>query len=250
MTIRRPSPATVLAGAALFVALGGPAEAQRALQIKNNSITSAKIKNGTIATRDISASAQRSLRQTPVNSIRSDAVVDGSLAGVDLAPGSIGGDRLAANSVSSGQVVDNSLLTGDIASDAIDTQEIRDNSVRTDDLATNSVDSDELRDGALRGADIARFSGRLTDLAFGLIPLGECKSVSSTSLTPISGTQDLRDDAIVVTPQQSFPSTGLTVGAKAASENQIEVQVCNVGGTDPVNVGTRSFQFFSIDTVG
>ena len=250
MKLRRPAPATVLAGAALFVALGGPAEAQRAIGLKNNSVTSAKIRNGTIATRDISSSAQRSLRRTPDNGVRSAQVADGSLSGVDLVPGAIAGDRLAANAVGGANVVDNSLGTADIANDAIDTQEIRDNSIRTDDLGSNSVDSDEVRDGTLAAKDVGRFTGRLTDLDFGIVGLGDCKAVASTSLTPLSGNQDLRDDAIVITPQPSFPSTALTLLAKPVAANQIEVTVCNVGGAADINLGPRSFQYVSFDAVG
>jgi hypothetical protein len=63
--IRRPSAATMLAGAALFVALGGtsvaavavvlPANSVGTAQIKTNAVTSAKIANGTLLKVDFKA---------------------------------------------------------------------------------------------------------------------------------------------------------------------------------------------------
>ena len=62
LRIRRPSPATALAGAALFLAAGGPAAAVDAAeagtklitgkQVKNNSIDSRDIRNGSLTAKD------------------------------------------------------------------------------------------------------------------------------------------------------------------------------------------------------
>jgi hypothetical protein len=76
--MRRPSPALVVALVALFVALGGPAQAARLItgkQIKNHSITSKDLARGTV----------RSLRLTPKGSVTGTQVRDHSLTAADVA---------------------------------------------------------------------------------------------------------------------------------------------------------------------
>ncbi len=72
---------------------------------------------------------------------------------------------------------------------------------------------------------------------------------TSTSLTPITADQDLRDDVIVVTPRVGFPNTALTVEAQPAAVNQISVSLCNQTAA-PVNVGSRTFSYVTLDTGG
>ena len=174
--IRRPAPATILAGLALFVALGGPAEAQKAL--KRNSVTTKQIANRTIAFADLSSSAVRRVRDLPAASIRSVHVADGSLAGVDLAPGTVTGDRLAIGAVGSGAVADQSLAGIDIANDAVSSDEVANNSLVGADIRDDSIDSGEVIDGGLNGKDVARFVGAL-DLTFTDIPAGACNTQST-----------------------------------------------------------------------
>lgn len=240
MTLRRPSAATVLAGAALFVALGGPAEAARTLGLKKDSVTSRAIKNRTISTVDLSASTIRRLMVTPRSSVTGASVADGSLTGVDVAGGSVGGDRIAAGSIAGDRLAANAVTSGTVV----------DNSLDDIDIASNAISGDEVRDGTLSGADTGRFVGSLQALDFGTINAGECRTVASTSLTSVVPGQDLRDDAIVVTPLVSFPATGVSVTAQAASADQIAVTVCNVSGPNPRNIGARSFRFVSFDTGG
>jgi hypothetical protein len=62
-TIRRPTPATIIAGLALAVALTGtgyaasriPANSVGTKQLKNNAVTSAKVKNGSLGAADFKA---------------------------------------------------------------------------------------------------------------------------------------------------------------------------------------------------
>lgn len=62
---RRPSPAMVVASLSLFVSLGGIGYAAATIgsaQLKNNSVRSADVRNGTLASKDISARARNALR--------------------------------------------------------------------------------------------------------------------------------------------------------------------------------------------
>jgi len=237
---RRPSPALVVALLALFVALGGPAQAARlitAKDVKRNSLTGKQIKNGSLSVADLSKGGQTNLRRTP----------DRSITTAKLGLGAVTADRLAPNAVSGPQVADDSLGGADIAANAIGSDEIAPNAVGGADIASGAIDSGEIADGGLGARDIGRFTGMTGALPFGTINLGDCKSVATASLTPIVAGQSLLDDVVVVTPQASFPSAGLAVSAKPVSASQIEVTICNVDGPAILNLGDTPLRYVSFD---
>ena len=119
----------VVALIALFVALGGPAQAKHVIDggsIRKGSITSKQIKNGSVAKADLSKTAVRSLTATPASSVRSAQIADGQVLAPDLglgsvgqgqlAPGAVTASKLAADSVGGGSVANGSLQTVDIGS--------------------------------------------------------------------------------------------------------------------------------------
>ena len=119
----------VVALIALFVALGGPAQAKRLIDgasIRKGTITTKQIKNGSLAKADLSKAAVRSLTATPASSVRSAQIVDGQVLAPDLgagsvgqsqlAPGAVTASKLAADSVGGGSVANGSLQTVDIGS--------------------------------------------------------------------------------------------------------------------------------------
>src|SRR5215210_565975 len=117
--LRRPSAPMVIAVLALFVALGGPAQAAKLLngaRIKPDTVASKQIKDRSLKVRDLGRGAISALTATP--------------------DGSIGPNQLAENSVTTHALAPSSVLTGNIA----------DNSLTAADLGTNSVGSDELAD--------------------------------------------------------------------------------------------------------
>src|SRR5688572_23064812 len=96
--LRRPSAGTLIAVLALFVALGGPAEAARLINgklIKRGTIRSAQVKDRSLTTRDLSSRAVRSLMRTPSNSIRSTHLGAGAVTADRLAPASVNGASVA-----------------------------------------------------------------------------------------------------------------------------------------------------------
>jgi hypothetical protein len=85
--VRRPSPALVVACAALAVALGGtsyasvvaiPSSSVGTAQLKNGAVTTAKLKNGAVASAKVAA-----------NAVTSAKVKNSSLLKVDFAPGQL-----------------------------------------------------------------------------------------------------------------------------------------------------------------
>jgi hypothetical protein len=104
---RRPSFASVVALLALFVALGGPAEAQRLLA--KGSVTSLSVKNRSLKLHDLSRKTVRKLRETRNNSITEAKLANGSVTAGKLAPGAVGTAAIA----------DGSILGADIANGAL-----------------------------------------------------------------------------------------------------------------------------------
>lgn len=118
LKVRRPSPATLIALVALFVALGGtsyavtklPKNSVGAAQIKKNAVTSAKVKNGTLAVADLSKAAQTSLRGQTGPQGAAGAQGPAGPAGPStpqtIGAGAIGAAQLADGSVTTAKLAD------------------------------------------------------------------------------------------------------------------------------------------------
>jgi hypothetical protein len=250
MRLHRPSPATILAGLALFVALGGPAQAARTLKLKAGSVTTTAIKNRTIRESDLQRTLVAKLLAVPSGAVGAAQVKDGALGAADLAPGAVTGDRIAPGAVTGDRIAAGTIAGDRIAANAIDAGRIVDGAVGAAEIPDGAIDTGEIADGRLRGADIGRFAGELTGVDFGTVTSNSCKTVASTSLTAVGGvaSQDLSDDAIIATPSAAWPEN-VTLLAKPAGTNQIALSVCKIGAGD-VNLGSRSFDFVSVDANG
>jgi hypothetical protein len=90
--------ATVLAGLALFISLGGVA-----FGVASGSITSREIANNTVQSRDVRDGALQG-RDVANRTLRSRDVEDGTLGGVDVRDGSLAGADLAPNSLGDREV--------------------------------------------------------------------------------------------------------------------------------------------------
>jgi hypothetical protein len=109
---RLPSFATVVALLALFVAVGGPAEAQRVIGV--GEVTSASVKNRSLKVRDLSRRTVRRLRATRNNSITEAKLANGSVSAGKLAPGAVGTAAIADGSLSGADVANGSLSAADL----------------------------------------------------------------------------------------------------------------------------------------
>src|ERR1043165_8833225 len=93
--VRRPSFATTIALLALFVALGGPAEAAKVVK----RITSRDVKDHSLKVRDLTRDAVRTL-QTPRD-------------------GSVTTAKIAAGAVTSAGILDRTINAGDVATNSL-----------------------------------------------------------------------------------------------------------------------------------
>jgi hypothetical protein len=229
--VRLPSPAALIALVALFVALGGPAEAARLItgkDIKKNAISSKHVKNRSLRVLDLSRGAVSRLTATPPGSIGSDKIADGSIAGVDL----------AGASVNSSHVVDQSLQGVDIAT----------NAVSADEIAPNSIQGDEIEDGRLGARDVGSFVGTLS-LDFPSLNPGACAFVDADVAALASATPpfSVADDIVLVTPPAAFPDDALALSAAPSSATKIRVRACNLNGAGAVDLPSLTYRYISFD---
>ena len=202
--MRRPSPAIVLALIALFVALDGPAAAQRAAKqisgsrLRDNTVTGAKVKNGSLERQDLSARARNFLR-VPGNR---------SVTEVKLAP------------------------------NAVTSNTIRARSVGTDDLADGAVESGKVADGTLTARDVGSFSGQAS-LDFPAIAPNSCVSRSYD----IPGNANVADDVVSVTPPSNWLENVPVTESLGPRDGTFTVTACNVTGAPTPDPGEVNFRF-------
>ena len=133
---RRPSAALAVALLALFVALGGPAQAARL-------IGSTQVKNRSLKTKDLSRKAVKSLRRTPRRSVGERALADAGVTTSKLRDGAVTPVKIAPASVGATQ----------LAPDAVGTRELRAGAAGAAQIADGAVTGAKVADGSLDARD-------------------------------------------------------------------------------------------------
>jgi hypothetical protein len=214
---------------ALFVALGGPAQAAKLINgsnIKPGTVASKQLKDRSIKLRDLQSSAVRSLLSAPDRSITTRALAPGSVLTGTVGDNSLTAADLAANSVGSDEVADN----------AIGQSEIRNNGVAASEIADNSIDGGEIVDGGLSIRDIARQVGTL-EWPVGLLRPDRCE----IKWVPVTGI-DIAGDFVVVSPTSAWPRDLVYSVNGTRSETEFKIEACNRGTTD-IAPATYAFNY-------
>lgn len=219
--IPRPSPATAIALLALFVALGGPAEAARLINgksIKKGTLPGSALKGGSVAGSKLTKGTVNSLRATP--------------------PNSVGPAQIVAGAVNGGHVADNSLQAVDIANAAIGAEE----------LGPNTVQSDEVQDGLLGARDVGSFVGTV-GVDFPSVDPGACafQDVDVAAVAATNPPRTVADDIVVVTPPSQFPDDRMVLSAAPSAATKVRVRVCNLNGAGAVDLPAMTYRYISFD---
>ena len=223
--MRRPSPALVLSSCALFVALGGPAAAQRAAQaipgarLVGNSVTGAKIRDGSLAAKDLSARARRTLK-TPANR-------------------SVTAAKLRANAVGSAAIARGAVRPAELAAGAVRAPAISAGAIGASKLGAGAVSSPAVADGSLRARDLGRHQGHV-QLDFGPIGPGGCQTL------PVALSNAAADAVALVTAPANWPAAIQVTALLGPGDRSLSVLACNSTGTaaDP---GPVSFRYLVIE---
>jgi hypothetical protein len=217
--IRMPSPAMGVALIALVVALSGTTYAAVRIgtkQIKNNAITSEKIRNGHVRNVDLAR-----------NSVVTAKIVAGAVTGLQIRDASVTSADLGNDSVTGPRIRGGAVGNSDLANDAVTGNKLRAASVGNSDLTDNSIGSSKIVDGTIVAADIkdgevVEGNGRVLSIATTL-PSG----ASATTLLSFPGLGTLRASCaagiattqfanaattpVVVVNQVAFHDTGAVV---------------------------------------
>src|SRR5918999_2425288 len=212
--LKRPSLPLVVASLALFVALGGPAEAQRLISgkdLRKGSVTSRAVKDRGLEVRDLSRRAQRRLRATRNNSITE----------VKLANGAVTPGKLALGAVTSSAVADHSLASDDFGA----------GSVGAAALGDGSVNGAKGGDGSLSAADLGRFWGRFRTTV-GPVPRESCWSAAPAGLAPEVARADISQDLVVANPDADWPENRLSFSVRNdGRDDRFVLVACNPSET-------------------
>lgn len=242
-----PSRSMLIALLALFVALGGPAQARKLIDgksIRPGTVASKQVKNRSLSTSDLSNRAIRALRAKPTGSVGTAQLVDGSVTLSKLAPASVTGaqvaDRslsavdLAAETLTANELGPNAVGNAELANDAVSNAKLRTGSVTKGKIGSEDVGTEELIDGDQRAADLGAFAGKTAPADFPSIPSGTCAS-GDFVVAPIQTTspaQDLSDDLVIVGQPPQFPGDTVTLSGRPAGPATLRLTACNAGTTD------------------
>jgi hypothetical protein len=203
----------IVALLALFVALGGPAQAANLINgklLRKGSVTGKAIKDRSLGMRDLSKASIRRLQSTPSGSVTEAQLANGAVTPGKLRPGAVGSAAIAGGAVGSLQVGDGSLTGADVA------------------------------DGGLGANDIGRFwghfsvvLGRDADGNDHPISPGECWSAEPVGLAAERAGSDISQDVVLVTPGPQWPDKKLTLTVRQSNRSSRFVLIaCN-----PLNYG-------------
>jgi hypothetical protein len=222
--MRRPSAALVISIIALFVALGGPAQAAKLVR-------SSDIKNRTVQLRDLSRKAVKELRETPRGSVGERALANGAVTNPKLRDGSVTANKLGPSSVGSVQLAPNS----------VGVRELKPGTAGPGQIADGAVNGTKIADGSLDARDIGRFSGRFR-VAVPIVLPNTCWSGEPVGLAPELAGADISSDLVVVTPDEAWPERSLSFTQRnSANRSRFVLAGCNVTdeATPAVDVGFR-----------
>jgi hypothetical protein len=226
--LRRPSLPLVVASLALFVALGGPAEAQRFIDgklLRKGSVTSRAVKDRSLQVRDLSRRAQRTLRTA-----RNLSITEAKLANGSVTPG-----KLAPAAVGSLAVADHSLGAVDLAAGSVGAAAVAD----------GSLTGAKIADSGLDARDLARFWGRFR-MDVGPVQAGRCWSRVPV-LAELQGA-DISQDLVLVTPGADWPDEELAFTVSNDGDpSRFVITACNPAGGGHVNAFEAGFRYMVID---
>jgi hypothetical protein len=217
--LRRPSAPLLVALLALFLALGGPAQAKRLL------LGSHDVRDHSLQVRDLSRKAAASLRSTP----------NGSITEAKLRNGSVTPGKLARGAVGSPAIADRSVGGGDVAQGAVGSFEVADGSLTGADVA----------DGGLDARDVGRYWGHFS-IRVGQVLGQRCFRGDPVGLAPERAHADISRDVVLVSPASDWPDGLALTAHPSTTPGRFTLVACNATASI-VDAGDLTFNYVVID---
>ena len=214
--LRRPSPALVIATAALIASLTGTAVAAG---LVNNEVRSQHIANGQVKRADIA-----------VNAVDSPLVRDGSLIAADIQNGTLGSSDLRDDSLTGADIADGSVTTAEIGDSSLGGADIADFSLRGADVADDSLTGDDVDEATLKGVMPAAVRVVEAEIAAVATATGATLAASCAAneraigggaawVMPGSDTPTTAAASISASMPERAPATGELTGWRVAGKN-------------------------------
>ncbi len=221
---KRPSAPLVISLLALFVALGGPAQAARLVR-------SSDVKNRSLLVRDLSRKAVKELQKTPRRSVGERALANRGVTTAKLRDGAVTASKIGASAVGSTQ----------LAPGSVGPRELKPSTVGPAQIADGTVNGAKVADGTLDARDTARFSGRFRVQVPAVDPK-KCWSAEPVGLAPELANADISGDLVLVTPGPNWPEKQLAFTTRNSGDiRRFVLAGCNVTElpTAAIEVGFR-----------
>jgi hypothetical protein len=232
-----PTPLMSVALVAVFIALGGPAQAARVIDggsIRAGTITGRQVKDRSLSTRDLRHTAVRALRTTET---------------ADLAVGAVTAPKLASGAVTSAAIADGGVGAAALAAGAVGSGQLVARAVTASKVADSAIGGAALADGSLQTVDVGSFTGAL-QVDFNAFAAGACQSAEAAAV-PAGATNDvsIADDVVAVSPAAGWPDQ-ILVNAKPAPGNRVRLVACYVApdGLPPIDAGPALFRYVTFDS--
>lgn len=183
MKLKRPTTGTVLSVVAITLALGGTGYAATKIgtkQLKDSSVTSAKIKDGGVKSSDLASGAVTGAK-IGTGAVDSAQIAGGAVTTGKIASAAVDGTKIAAGAVGTSKIAAGAVGTTQIAAAAVDGSKI----------AGGSIDETKVVPASLTGASIKPASIPAADIAAGSFITGSGLSQSSAG-TLLNGTTGFR----------------------------------------------------------
>jgi hypothetical protein len=236
---------------ALVVALSGTSYAVVRIgtkQIKNNAVTSEKIRNGGVRNVDLAR-----------NSVVTAKIVASAVTGLQIRDASVGNADLGNDAVTGTKVRGGAIGNSDLANDAVSGSKIRDSSVGNTELATDAVTTTKIKDGAIATNDYGDSSIVASKIKDGEVVEGNGRMLSTaltlpdgagaTTLLSVPGLGALRAscaNGVTTTQWQNTASGSVTVVNEAVlhhtgpATRDSDVNVASVAGGATLDQPTNS----------
>lgn len=234
MTRRRPSPALLVALLALFVALGGPAEAKkllvRAKDIKEGAVATKQVRDRSIQVADLTRGAVDRLQATPTSSVGEFQLLDGAVTAPKLAAGAVTTGALGPGAVTGLNIAPNTIGLANLGDSSVGGGKIRNGAVHKEDIAQQAVGQQEL--AGTRGTGTFPVPEAQTPLA-----PGECLPGIDVTVTPAPAAEDtvgVLDDLVLGGRTAGWPTT-LALRVQPTTPGVVTGYACNTGA-DAIDV--------------
>jgi hypothetical protein len=201
---------------ALVVALSGTSYAVVRIgtkQIRNNAVTSEKIRNGGVRNVDLAR-----------NSVVTAKILASAVTGLQIRDAGVGNADLGNDAVTGTKVRGGAIGNSDLANDAVSGSKIRDSSVGNTELATDAVTTTKIKDGAIGTGDYADSSILASKIKDGEVVEGNGRMLSNALTLP---------DGAGVTTLLSVPGLG---ALRASCANGITTTQWQNTAAGPVTV--------------